>query len=72
MDAQQHRVFIWKRIKEVEGIPGALGSKYGLRLALRRASVRLGVPLLLDEGGAIFQPRKLETTDTPTTTTIIS
>lgn len=35
MDAQQHRVFIWKRIAEVEGMPSALGSKYGLRLALR-------------------------------------
>lgn len=35
MDAQQHRVFIWKKIAEVEGIAGALGSKYGLRLALR-------------------------------------
>lgn len=35
MDAQQHRVFIGKRIAEVEGMPSALGSKYGLRLALR-------------------------------------
>lgn len=35
MDAQQHRVFIWKKIAAVGGIPGALSSKYGLCLALR-------------------------------------
>lgn len=33
--AQKHRVVIWKRIREVEGIHGELGSKYGLCLALR-------------------------------------